>query len=70
MTWLVVSESFMFSAYAVILSDHTATNTGNWLLWVLPVLGMTLVALVLPAVREADKCMQALCQDRAKIDGK
>ena len=68
MTWLVVSESFIFSADSVILSASKETSAGRALLWVLPVLGIVLASLVWPSLLAAKNVMHALEDDRGKVD--
>ena len=68
MTWLVVSESFIFSADAVILSASNQTPAGHALLWALPIVGILLVIFVWFSLMAAKKVMNALVYDRAKMD--
>lgn len=70
MTWLVVSESFLFTAFATILTVPNAqvTATARCLAISLPVLGVSIAAIVWPSVLAATKVMHALTQTRGTID--
>ena len=57
MSWLVIAESFIFSAFAAAVSsyraDHPLARELIYLLWVLPLVGMFLAASVYIAILAA-----------------
>jgi hypothetical protein len=69
MTWLVVSESFLFSAFAAILtSTPHMTRTADMLLGVIPILGILIIVLVWPSLIAARAVLQALLDPRGDIE--
>jgi hypothetical protein len=72
MAALVISESFLFGAFAVILaspgSSTDPTTTIMTLLLGLPVLGFFLVLFAWPSLFAARRVMQALCRARGDVD--
>jgi len=70
MTWMVVSESFLFSAFAVILgiAPSTMPTTARWLAVCLPFLGILLAFAVWPSLFAAGRVEHALLELRGSID--
>lgn len=74
MTWLVTSQAFMFAAFATCVSnlktggqgsaDLILSTTIRYLLVLLPILGMTVSAIVAVAIRAAHIAMIRLKKDR------
>jgi hypothetical protein len=71
MTWLVVSESFIFSAFAAVLStyrpDHHHALVLLYVLWVMPLTGMLLAAAVYVAILAADIALRSLKAQRDRM---
>jgi len=74
MTWLVVSESFIFSAFAVTVinykSDHKMATILLLLVWILPIVGFLLALLVYPAIIAAHSATFKLKNLRDGLDGR
>jgi hypothetical protein len=72
MTWLVVSESFLFGAFALLLTgmdiSKTLPQTSTMLLWFLPLIGISLVILVSFSLRAARAVLEALLEPRESIE--
>jgi hypothetical protein len=71
MTWLVVSESFLFGAFAaVVASLNPKIPLHAVLLWLLPVVGICVVVLVYPSLIAAHFVMADLIKARGVIECK
>ena len=72
MTWLVVSESFIFSAFAATVAnykpDHKMATALLFLLWALPFVGFLLAVLVYPAILAAHSAAFKLKNLRDTVD--
>jgi hypothetical protein len=71
MSWLVISESFIFSAFATALAsyrpDHPALGGLRFLAWLLPFVGMTLAVTVYVALLAALYAIDTLKRQRDKL---
>jgi hypothetical protein len=71
MTWLVVSESFIFSAFATVLStyrpEHHHAPVLLYVLWVMPFTGMFLSAAVYVAIIAAHIALSSLKVQRDQM---
>jgi hypothetical protein len=71
MTWLVISESFIFSAFATAVAnyrpDHPAVGGLRFLLWVLPFVGMFLAVTVYLAILAALSAIDTLKGQRDRM---
>ena len=71
MSWLVIAESFIFSAFATALasyrSDHPAAAGLRFLAWVLPFVGMLLAVCVYVAILAALSAIDALKIQRDRM---
>lgn len=71
MSWLVVSESFIFSAFATSVAnyrpDHGLVGILRYLAWVLPVVGIVLAASVYLAVIAAMRAIDGLKNQRDRM---
>ncbi|MCI0465889.1 MAG: hypothetical protein L0Y57_02615 [Beijerinckiaceae bacterium] len=68
MTWLVVSEAFIFGAFATAAAGYPSgseiTILVNWLLFLMPVLGLLMAAFVIPAIYAAHSAAARLKNGR------
>ena len=68
MTWLMISESFFFSAFVTAIAsyrtDHPLYYALWYLIWVLPVVGMVLVVCVQAAILAAHRAVAVLKSQR------
>jgi hypothetical protein len=71
MTWLVVSESFIFSAFATVLSnyrpDHPHALVFRYVVWVMPLTGIFLAASVYVAILAAHFALRSLKVQRDRM---
>jgi hypothetical protein len=71
MTWLVISESFIFSAFATALAnyrpDHPVIGGLRFLAWALPLVGMILAACVYVGIFAALSAIDALKSQRDRM---
>jgi hypothetical protein len=71
MTWLVISESFIFSAFATAIAnyraDHPVIGGLRFLLWVLPFVGMFLAVTVYVAILAALSAIDTLKGQRDRM---
>ena len=71
MSWLMISESFIFSAFATALAnyrpDHPAVNGLRFLFWVLPFVGMFLAVSVHLAVLAALSAIDTMKRQRDRM---
>jgi hypothetical protein len=71
MSWLVIAESFIFSAFATSIasyrSDHPVTGGLRFLAWVLPGVGMFLAACVYVAILAALSAIDTLKVQRDRM---
>ena len=71
MSWLVIAESFIFSAFATATAsyrvDHPRVDVLRYLAWVLPLVGMFLAACVYVAVRAALSAVNTLKTQRDRM---
>jgi hypothetical protein len=71
MSWLVISESFIFSAVATVSvsyrPDHPVVGVLRYLGWVLPILGMFLAACVYAAIFAALSAVGTLKRQRDRM---
>jgi hypothetical protein len=71
MSWLMISESFIFSAFATALAnyrpDHPAVGGLRFLAWVLPFVGMFLAACVYVAIIAALSAVDTLKGQRDRM---
>lgn len=71
MTWLVISQSFMFSAFATAIATWSQTShyrdTLTYLVMSLPVLGVVVGALVALGLRAAHKMAAQIKNDRDQL---
>jgi hypothetical protein len=68
MTWLVVSESFMFSAYTMAVANHDKAIVLNTLVYVMPLVGLLLALLVYPGLLAAHFTAKWLKQERHQFE--
>lgn len=70
--WLVVSESFLFGAFATILASRTDSYGSSFskaaIVYMLPILGMLLAMLAWISVLQALRVSEALLKTRGNID--
>lgn len=73
MTWLVVSESFIFTAFSIAVSNYRQESSGivlilpdalHYLIWALPILGMLMASLVYIAIIAAHSAIYRLKNQR------
>jgi hypothetical protein len=71
MSWLVIPESFIFSASATAIAsyrpDHSARGVLRYLAWVLPFVGMLLAACVYAALLAAQSAVGILKRQRDRM---
>ena len=71
MSWLVIAESFIFSAFATVGAsyrpDHPLGGVLRYLAWVLPFVGMFLAACVFVAIFAAVSAVGALKRQRDRM---
>ena len=71
MTWLVISESFIFSAFATAMAsyrpDHPAVGGLRFLAWILPFVGMFLAVCVYAAMLAALSAVDTLKNQRDRM---
>jgi hypothetical protein len=74
MSWLVIAESFIFSAFATAIAnyrpDHPQTAGLGYLIRVMPVVGMFLVAIVYVAIMAAHRAIYTLKTEREIMIGR
>ncbi len=68
MTWLVVSESFMFSAFTMAVANQEKAVVLNTLIYVMPVVGLLLALLVYPGLLAAHFTARVLKQERHEFE--
>jgi hypothetical protein len=73
MSWLVIAESFIFSAFATAAAsyrpDHPLVGVLRYLAWVLPFVGMSLAACVYVAIFAAQSAVRTLKRQRDRMMG-
>ena len=71
MTWLMISESFIFSAFATAIAnyrpDHPGVDTLRYLIRILPFLGMLLTVTVYVAIVAALSAIDTLKRQRDRM---
>jgi hypothetical protein len=71
MSWLVISESFIFSAFATAIAnyrpDHPAVGGLRFLVWVLPFVGIFLTIFVYVAILAALSAIDKLKRQRDRM---
>jgi len=71
MSWLVIAESFIFSAFAAAISsyrpDHHLVGELTYLIWAMPLVGMFLAACVYLAILAAHSALAALKGQRDRM---
>jgi hypothetical protein len=71
MSWLVIAESFIFSAFATATAsyrpDHPAAGVLRYLAWILPFVGMFMAACVYVALLAALSAVQTLKKQRDRM---
>jgi hypothetical protein len=71
MSWLVISESFIFSAFATVIAsyrpDHPLGGVLRYLGWVLPFVGMFLTVCVYAALLAAQSAVGFLKRQRDRM---
>ena len=71
MSWLVIAESFIFSAFATVTAsyrpDHPAIGVLRYLAWVLPIIGMVMAACVYVAILPALNAVDTLKTQRDRV---
>ena len=71
MSWLVIAESFIFSAFATATAsyraDHPLLGVLRYLAWVLPIVGMFLAACVYVAILAALSAVDSLKNQRDRM---
>ena len=71
MSWLVIAESFIFSAFATVMasyrSDHPRIGVLLYLAWVLPFVGMFLAVCVFVAILAALSAIDTLKVQRDRM---
>lgn len=71
MSWLVISESFIFSAFGTAASsyrpDHPCAGALLYMIWVMPVLGMCLAVCVQVALIAAHRAIRILKNQRERM---
>lgn len=74
MSWLVIAESFIFSAFATATAndrpDHPQAAGLGYLIRVMPVVGMSLVAIVYVAILAAHRTIDTLKTEREAMIGR
>jgi hypothetical protein len=74
MSWLVIAESFIFSAFAAAISnyrpDHPLARELIYLFWVMPLVGMFLAACVYVAILAAHSAVASLKGQREQMIGR
>jgi hypothetical protein len=72
MMWLVVSQSFLFSAFATTVQNGRPAFAwgapASWLLWVLPALGLAQATAASVSMRSSRKCDHAILVARGRIE--
>jgi hypothetical protein len=71
MSWLMISESFIFSAFATAAAsyrpDHPMVGVLRYLGWVLPFVGMFLAAIVYAALLAAQSAVVVMKRQRDRM---
>jgi len=71
LSWLVIGESFIFSAFAVSVSNydpgHKLAEVLLYILWIMPLLGMLLAASVFVAILAAHSASKRLMEQRDRL---
>lgn len=71
MSWLVIAESFIFSAFAAALAsyrpEHRLGSVMLYLIWVLPLVGMFLAVCVYVAILAAHSALGSLKNQRDRM---
>jgi hypothetical protein len=71
MSWLVIAESFIFSAFATVMvsyrADHPLIGVLRYLAWVLPFVGMFLAVCVYVAILAALSAVDTLKNQRDRM---
>jgi hypothetical protein len=71
LTWLVISESFIFSAFAVAIANYEAGGrlaaVLRYMLWTMPLVGMLLAGCVYAAILAAHSAGQRLMAERERL---
>jgi hypothetical protein len=70
MSWLVMSESFFFSAFTVAVANREKAMVLDVLVWLLPVVGSLLAILVYPALLAAHFAARRLKEERHQFEMK
>lgn len=68
MTWLVVSESFMFSAYTMAVANYERAIVLNTLVYLMPLVGLLLALLVYPGLLAAHFTAKWLKEERHQFE--
>jgi hypothetical protein len=71
MSWLVIAESFIFSAFATATAsyrpDHALVDVLRYLGWILPFIGMFMAACVYVAILAAQSAVRSLKSQRDRM---
>jgi hypothetical protein len=71
MSWLVIAESFIFSAFATVIAnyrpDHPVVEGLRFLAWILPIVGMFLAVAVYLAILAALSAIDTLKRQRDRM---
>jgi hypothetical protein len=74
MSWLVIAESFIFSAFATAIAnyrpEHPEAAALGYLIRVMPLMGMSLVAIVYVAILAAHRAIGTLKTEREAMIGR
>lgn len=72
MTWMVIAESFIFAAFATAATYWTQAKemklVATFMLFLMPVLGIFLAGIVIPAINAAHRAVQRLKDQRDRME--
>jgi hypothetical protein len=72
MTWMVIAESFIFAAFATSATAWTQAKemrlVATFMLFLMPVLGIFLAGIVIPAINAAHRAAQRLKDQRDRME--
>jgi hypothetical protein len=68
MSWLVISESFIFSAFTVAVANQERVVILGLLAWIMPLVGFLQALFVYPALLAAARTAKRLKQERGQFE--
>lgn len=68
MSWLVISESFIFSAFTVAVANQEKTMVLSIFAWLMPLVGFLLAFFVYPALLAAHSTAKRLKEERQQFE--